>query len=165
MRKTLCWIGLFLIAYVLQTSFLNLFSFRNINVDLILLLTVSYSLTHGSRKGAFVGFCGGLLQDIASGTFLGFNTFSKMIIGFIFGFMLGRVYEKKVLLPLVSSIGATVVNYLILTIIVLLLGYKMNMMQSLYNLLLIPLVYNLCLSYFVHRIVCWLKNKRFDEYQ
>ena len=98
MKKTLCWIGLFLIAYILQTSFLNLFSFKNINVDLILLLTVSYSLTHGSRKGAFVGFCGGLLQDIASGTFLGFNTFSKMIIGFIFGFMLGRVYEKKILL-------------------------------------------------------------------
>ncbi|WP_196591337.1 rod shape-determining protein MreD [Pectinatus frisingensis] len=163
MKKNLSWIAVFLIAYVLQTSFLNLFSFKNVNVDLILLLTVSYALTHGYRLGTFAGFCGGLLQDIASGTFLGFNTLSKMIIGFGFGLMIGRVYEGKILLPLVSSVVATAANYVILIIVVLLLGYRINLIQSLYNLLLIPLIYNLVFSYFVHKVVCWLKNKSFDS--
>lgn len=163
MKKNFAWIVVFLVAYILQTSLLNLISFHNVSADLLLLLTVSYSLTHGFRRGAFVGFCSGLLQDIASGTFLGFNTLSKMVIGFGFGFMLGRVYEKKFILPLLSSILATAVNYLISLLVILMLGYRVNMLHSLYNLLLIPLIYNLCFSYVVHRIVCWLKNKSFDD--
>lgn len=162
MKKNLAWVFLFLAAYILQTSLLELISFHNINVDLLLLLTTSYALTHGFRRGAFAGFCSGLLQDIASGTFLGFNAFTKMVIGFGFGFMLGRVYEKKFILPLISSIVATVVNYLISLIIILLLGYKVNILLSVYNLLLLPLVYNLCFAHFIHKIVCWLKNKKFD---
>lgn len=163
MKKNFAWIIVFLVAYILQTSLLNLISFHNVSADLLLLLTVSYSLTHGFRRGAFVGFCSGLLQDVASGTFLGFNALSKMVIGFGFGFMLGRVYEKKFILPLLSSILATAVNYLISLLVILMLGYRVNMLHSLYNLLLIPLIYNLCFSYVVHRIVCWLKNKSFDD--
>ncbi|TCS81489.1 rod shape-determining protein MreD [Pectinatus cerevisiiphilus] len=163
MKKNFAWIVVFLVAYILQTSLLNLISFHNVSADLLLLLTVSYSLTHGFRRGAFVGFCSGLLQDVASGTFLGFNALSKMVIGFGFGFMLGRVYEKKFILPLLSSILATAVNYLISLLVILMLGYRVNMLHSLYNLLLIPLIYNLCFSYVVHRIVCWLKNKSFDD--
>lgn len=163
MKKNFAWIVVFLVAYILQTSLLNLISFHNVSADLLLLLTISYSLTHGFRRGAFVGFCSGLLQDVASGTFLGFNALSKMVIGFGFGFMLGRVYEKKFILPLLSSILATAVNYLISLLVILMLGYRVNMLHSLYNLLLIPLIYNLCFSYVVHRIVCWLKNKSFDD--
>ncbi|MDQ0202953.1 rod shape-determining protein MreD [Pectinatus haikarae] len=163
MKKKIAWIAVFLAAYILQTSLLNLVSFHNINADLLLLLTVSYSLTHGFRRGAFIGFCSGLLQDVASGTFLGFNTLSKMMIGFGFGFMIGRVYEKKIILPVISSIVATAANYLISLIVILMLGYTVNIMQNAYNLLVIPLVYNLCFSYLMHRIVCWLKNKSFDE--
>ena len=163
MKKNFAWIVVFLVAYILQTSLLNLIAFHNVSADLLLLLTISYSLTHGFRRGAFVGFCSGLLQDVASGTFLGFNALSKMVIGFGFGFMLGRVYEKKFILPLLSSILATAVNYLISLLVILMLGYRVNMLHSLYNLLLIPLIYNLCFSYVVHRIVCWLKNKSFDD--
>ncbi|WP_196593249.1 rod shape-determining protein MreD [Pectinatus sottacetonis] len=163
MKKSLIWVVVFLIAYILQTSIFRLITFDNVNVDLILLLTVSFALTHGFKQGAFAGFCGGLLQDIASGTFLGFNAFSKMIIGFCFGFMIDKVYEKKFFLPLVSSIVATTANYVILTVIVVLLGYHIDILQSLHNLLFIPLIYNLIFSYFVHRIVWWLKNKSFDN--
>lgn len=163
MKKNFAWVVLFFAAYVVQTSFLSCLSYHNANADLLLLLTMSYSLTHGFRKGAFAGFCSGIFQDIASGSFIGFNAFSKMIIGFGFGFMLGRVYEKKFILPLLSSVIATAVNYIISLSIIMLLGYHVDIFYSARNLLLLPLIYNLCFSYFIHKIVCWLKNKDFDR--
>ncbi|MBB5337038.1 rod shape-determining protein MreD [Pectinatus brassicae] len=163
MKKAFAWILVFLVVYILQSSLLYAISFEGSNADLLLLLTTSIALTHGFKRGAFAGFCGGLLQDIASGAFLGFNTLSKMIIGFCFGLMIDRIYEGKILLPLVSSVAATVANYIILTIIIFLLGYNVDIRQNIYKLLLFPIIYNLIFSYFVHKLVCWLKNKSFDN--
>lgn len=163
MKKIFSWIGLLATAYILQSSFLNLIAWHGVGVNLMLLFTVSFALTHGSKQGTYVGFCCGLLQDVASGTFFGLNTFSLMVIGFVFGLLIDRVYESRILLPLTASIGATCLNYLIKVILVFWLGYRFNLTLSVMNLLLPALAYNFIFAYFVHRLVCWLKAKTFAK--
>ena len=56
--------------YVLQTSFLPMFSYNGVSVNLMLLMTASIAFLQGHRWGVFMGFSAGLLQDLTTGDFL-----------------------------------------------------------------------------------------------
>ena len=77
MRTFLYWLALVVTAYVVQTSFLPLIFYRGIGPDLLLLITISFAFLKGRRLGCFMGFLLGLFEDLASGGFLGMNTFAN----------------------------------------------------------------------------------------
>lgn len=159
MKYCLIW-GLVLAGgYILQTAFLPLINFYGIGVDVLLLLTVSFGLLNGQRLGGLLGFMAGLLQDLASGTFLGMNTLSKMLIGYLFGLASQRVFKEKFFLPIMSAIVATFLNYFILAVLMLLLGYRFNFLQQLQMVFLPTVIYNSVAAFPVHLFVCWLCDK------
>ena len=65
----------------------------------------------GARVGALSGFAVGVLQDIASGTFLGVNAFTRVLIGFCVGKFSDQVFKEQVFLPVFASLLVTTVNY------------------------------------------------------
>jgi rod shape-determining protein MreD len=159
MKFCLIWGAVLAAAYILQTAFLPLLNFHGIGVDLLLLLVVSFSLLEGQRLGGLLGFMAGLLQDLASGTFLGTNTLSKMLIGYVFGLASQRVFKEKFFLPILSSLVATVLNYFVLALLVVLLGYRFNLLQHLQMVLLPMLFYNMIAAFPVHLFVCRICEK------
>lgn len=159
MKLCLIWGIVLACSYILQTSFLPLVNFYGIGADVLLLVTVSFGLLKGQRLGGLLGFMAGLLQDLASGTFLGTNTFSKMLIGYVFGLASQRVFKEKFFLPIMSAIVATFLNYFILAILVLLLGYRFNFLQHLQMVFLPTIIYNSVAAFPVHLFVCWLCDK------
>ena len=84
-----------IISYFMQSS-IEFFSIGNIKPDFLLLLTIYFALFRGEFTGIWVGFFGGLLQDINLGIvpnfniekiryFLGINILPKALIGYATG--------------------------------------------------------------------------------
>ncbi len=159
MKHFAIWTAFVMGLYVLQTSLLPLIAFHGVSVDIMLLLTVSFAFLHGLRQGALMGFLTGLLQDLATGTFLGMHTFSQTLIGLACGRMANGVFKEQFFLPVSASLVAAAVNYFILAALMLLLGYRFNLLLQMQHVLLPMLIYQLAFAYPVHRLAYDLDKK------
>ena len=159
MKQCAIWAGYVVALYVLQTSLLPLIGFHGITVNLMLLLTVSFAFLRGVRQGVLVGFLTGLMEDLASGTFLGMNTLSQMVISLACGRLSNGVFKEQFFLPVFSSLVAAVVNYFILATLMLLLGYRFNLLAQMQSMLPTMLIYQLAFAYPVHRLTYDLDRK------
>lgn len=152
-----------LALYAVQTSILPLLAYQGIAADLMLLLLTSVAFLRGARIGAFLGFCLGLMEDLASGTFLGMNALSRLILGYAIGRCSAQLFKEQLFLPVFSSLVVTATNYFILAMLMVLLGYRFNLVGHVQHTLLPMLVCQFVFAYPVHRIVCaadrWLGAK------
>lgn len=103
-----------------------------------------------------------MLQDIASGTFLGVNAFTRVLIGFCVGKFSDQVFKEQVFLPVFASLLVTTVNYFILALLMILLGYRFNLMGHMQYTLLPMLIYQLAFAYPVHHLAYEL-DKRYGK--
>lgn len=151
MKTFLKWAGLILALYVLQTAILPLLAIHGASPDLLLLFAVSFGFLRGQRLGVLAGFSAGLFMDLASGTFFGMNTLMKMLAGLVAGMLSDRVFKEQIFLPVFSSVVAAVLNYFCLAVIMLLLGYRFNVLYNVGYMLLPIIFYQLVFSYPVHK--------------
>ena len=138
--------------YVLQSSLLPWLSYHGLSTNLMLLWVVSFAFLKGHPMGVFMGFCAGLLQDLATGTFLGCNILSCMLLGYVCGRLSVHVFKEDFLLPILSSTIASVIHYFIMFSLMLLLGYRLNLSDSVHYTLVPMMFYQLALAYPVHRL-------------
>ena len=142
---------IFVVAlYVLQTSFFPLIAYHCISPDFMLLITVSFAFLRGTEKGTLMGFSTGLMTDLATGTFFGIHAFSYMLMGNLCGRFANRVYKEQFFLPVFASLGVTALNYFILALLMVLLGYRFNPISNVQTTLLPMLIYQLAFAYPVH---------------
>ena len=139
-----------IVLYVLQTSFFPLLAYHSISPDFMLLVTVSFAFLRGTEKGTMMGFATGLLTDLATGTFFGIHAFSYMLMGNLCGRFANRVYKEQFFLPVFASLGVTALNYFILALLMVLLGYRFNPISNVQVTLLPMLIYQLAFAYPVH---------------
>lgn len=94
LEKVVIGIAIF-VSYFLQTS-VDFFALGSIKPDFLLILTVYFALYRGSFAALWIGFFGGLLQDINLGGYtnlvkqemqyyIGTSALAKTIIGFVAG--------------------------------------------------------------------------------
>ena len=153
---------LVIILYALEASILPLIAYDGVTAGLMLLFVASTAFLKGARVGALSGFAVGVLQDIASGTFLGVNAFTRVLIGFCVGKFSDQVFKEQVFLPVFASLLVTTVNYFILALLMILLGYRFNLMGHMQYTLLPMLIYQLAFAYPVHRLAYEL-DKRYGK--
>lgn len=156
------WTGIVVALLTIQTSLLPRLSFHGVSTDFLLLLTVSFGFLKGARYGVLLGFCAGLLQDLVTGTFLGMNTFSKMLVGFSCGKMSDQVFKEQFFLPVFASLAAAAVQYFLLAVLMLLLGYRFHLAAHMQYTLLPMMCYQLIFAYPVHRLA-YLTDQRLKE--
>ena len=164
MKNFLKWAGTVLGLYVLQSSLLARLAFHGASVDFLLLFAVSFGFIRGMRLGVLTGFLVGLLQDLLTGTFFGMNILTKMLASFIAGLLSDRVFKEQMFLPVVSSVVAAVASYFILALLMLLLGYRFNLIENAQYMLVPFILYQLVFSYPVHaitrRVNEWTREKQ-----
>lgn len=149
--------------FVLETSLMPYFSFRGVGPDFLLLFAVAFTIQQGSRLGVFSAFCFGLLEDIVTGSFFGVRTLAKMTASFICGLLSNRVFREQTILPLVSSLGATAIQYAVIFGLVYLLGYNPSVSVTVGDILLPQLVYNFIFALPVYRLVIILCERFWPE--
>ena len=150
MKKYGAWALFTVVLYVMQSSILPLIAWHEISADLLLVAVVSVSILRGSQEGVTFGFFAGLLQDLATGTFFGVDIFSKMVIGYACGAFSRHFVKEQFFLPLFAVVAASVANYFILLLFMILLGYRFDWMEQFSGLLLPMTAYNAAFAFPVH---------------
>ena len=153
MKPGIVWSIVLIISLILQSTVFAEINYNGIHADLLLAVVVSSSLLLGKEHGVVIGFFAGLLQDLASGTFVGMNVLSKMLIGYIFGMAEQKVFKEHFLLPLISVSIATIGNSFITATIMLLLGYRFDLLNNMIYMMFPLLVYNLILAFPIHKLI------------
>ena len=159
MREFGIWAAFAAGLYVLQTSLLPIIAYHGVSPNLMLLLTVSFAFLRGTRQGGLMGFLTGLMQELSTGTFFGLCSFSQTLLGLFCGRFANRVFKEQFSLPVLTSLGATAFNYFILALLMVLLGYRFNLVGQLQFTLLPMLVYQLACAYPVHRVTYVLERR------
>lgn len=90
-----------------QSSFMPALSLGGVTPDLPFILTVLLALRRGPEVGCVMGFCAGLLQDLAGGGLLGVQALSKALAGFSMGLLGGRLSVDN---PLVQVPGLVLLS-------------------------------------------------------
>jgi rod shape-determining protein MreD len=83
MKKFLFSLFLLLIALAIQSTLANYVMFKDVQLNLILLVVISISLIFGEFSGIIFGFFAGILGDFLFGHILGLFAFVNMSCGFI----------------------------------------------------------------------------------
>lgn len=109
-KNTFKWIGIFFLAFVMQTTIVPAISIYSIKPDLLLLGLFMLAMKNGVMPGLYVGFFLGLAQDIYSPVILGQNALSKTLAGFFAGLFNEKVMRldpvfQAVLLVLTVLLG------------------------------------------------------------
>jgi rod shape-determining protein MreD len=114
MTQTIKMILMVLGSVILQTSILANISIFGIKPNLPLALTVSIALFKGSFQGELFGFFSGFLCDLSSGgPFLGIQSLSLTLVGYLTGLLRRRFYSDSFITQLMSGFTATLVDKLI----------------------------------------------------
>ena len=153
MIKPALWALLIIVSLILQASLLPLFAYNGIRPDLLLVITVSAGLLFGREHGVAIGFFAGLLQDLASGGIFGLNTLPKLLLGFAAGTIERKVFKEHILLPLTAVMLATIASYGLLLLLLIVLGYKVDLIAAAVHNLLPLVIYNMIFAVPVHWVV------------
>ena len=153
------WILFTLILYILQSSLLPFISHRGVSANLLLLLVVSFSYLKGLRLGVFMGFCAGLLQTLATGTFFGIDILSFMLIAIICGKLSDGIFKDQFLLPIATSIIAGTIHYFVWAFFIWILGYPFPLEENLKYTLPAICAFQFVFSYPIHKAVYSIDQK------
>ena len=119
----------------------------------MLLLTISTAFVLGARKGVFMGFAAGLLQDLTTGSYFGCSIFSYMLIGLGCGKFSTYIFKEQFFLPVLTSLPATAFHYAIMLIFMLLFGYRIDIAANVEHVLVPMLIWQLIFAGPIYKLV------------
>lgn len=106
------------LAIFIQVTLLNFFPVFGVKPDLLLILVVLNAFQKGYREGALAGFLGGLMVDLAVGSYIGMNALVLMATGYLVGLVESKLYKDStviiIVLTVVSSLFAQFLAYIML---------------------------------------------------
>jgi rod shape-determining protein MreD len=153
-------VGLPLLAFaaVLQATLLNQFRLFGGTVDLVLLLSLNWTIVGEWRGGTLWALMGGLFLDLLSGGPFGANALGLVLVSYGAGLSEGRFYSSHVLLPLASALLGTVLYHAVYLITLAASGHTVNWGLSLSQVTLPTVLLNTLLMLPVYQFVRWLHS-------
>ena len=121
-----------IIAAVLQVAALSFLTGSALNVDLVLLLVLAWSIIRGVQEGLLWGLIGGLILDVVSAAPFGTTTAVLAGIGFLGG-ICGIPLRSAWTAPLVAAALATVVYDGLLMVLWALFGWEWRWVDTFYD--------------------------------
>ena len=97
----------------IQTTLFRFFEFRGVSPDLVLIYLVFSAHIRGPMQGEIIGFLSGVVEDFLSLAPLGFNTFIRLITGFLFGQTRGKISLDSLVSPILFVAVATCLKELL----------------------------------------------------
>ncbi|HHV72414.1 MAG TPA: rod shape-determining protein MreD [Clostridia bacterium] len=141
---------LLFVAAVLQCTLLARLTFFSTQIDLLLIIVISFSLLNGSKTGMTIGFFAGLIQDILIGRFIGIHAVSRMLVGYLIGFLEHKVFKENLIVPFLTTFAATIISEFIIWFIGLFLFWHYSFLNAVRQLVLTAALINAILAPFVY---------------
>lgn len=141
---------LLLVTLVFQSTALNFVAIGGVKPDLVLLLVVFNGFLRGTREGAFLGFAGGMLQDIVTGGYFGLHALVKMAGGYLAGLGSGRLYRDNRIIAAGLTWFCTVATQLVYYLLLALVDVQVPVMAALVGVILPVSLYNALVALLVY---------------
>jgi len=107
--RYLKWPLVFIICFILQTSFVPSLAVFGVKPDLLMIALFLFAIRYGIAPGIFVGFFLGLTQDLYTPALLGQDALAKTIIGACSGMVNEKVMRT-------DPIGKTLILFILFII-------------------------------------------------
>ena len=131
MISILVGLPLLALAAVVQSTVLTRLRVFGGSVDLVLLLTLSWTLVGEWQGGAVWGLIGGLCLDLLSGGPFGASALGLVVVAYAAGLTEGRLWRSHILLPLATVMLATGAYHLIVLATLAAAGHTVDWQASL----------------------------------
>jgi len=141
---------------VVQSSVVANFHLYGGAVDLVLILTLGWTLAGDWQGGAVWGFAGGLFLDLLSGGPLGLTSLAFVLMAYFASLTEGRLWRSHVLLPLATVALGTFGFHFISLLGFSLLGQPVDWGLSLSRVTLPAAVLNILFTLPVYQVLRWL---------
>ncbi|MEW6622596.1 MAG: rod shape-determining protein MreD [Bacillota bacterium] len=161
MRRWFWMAFLMICALVLQATLFNYFPVAGVKPDLLLIIVVLYGLLYGKSAG-ILGLLYGLAEDLITGRFIGFNAFTKGLMGYFIGLLEPKLFKDHILVPIVVLLIGTLFYGIISFAVGLLVGYFVPFdLEAFARLMILQSIYNACLAPFLYGRYYRLSVQRF----
>ncbi len=140
---------LVLIALV-QTTLLPIFLPGPVRPDLMLMLVVGWGVVHGNGQATLLGFGGGILLDLLSGTPFGLQALTLGAIGFLADSLQTTFFRSNIFIPLATIFVATLMVYIGSAAALQTLGYPVSWALYIFNIVLPTAILNTALMPFMY---------------
>lgn len=117
--------------------------------DFLLILVVLWGWERSWKEGLLVGFAIGLINDIFFSPLLGLNAFSLSLIGYLSGEIRERVYQRNVVLLLVTMGICSLLDGFTLSLLSFLFRLSSLVIDRLTYLVLLTALYNCGLAFLI----------------
>ncbi len=111
MRTILVGLPLLLVAAATQAAVLPYYRLADGSVDLVLVLTLAWTLAGDWQGGLLWGLMGGMFLDVLSGGPLGAMAIALVTVTYLASLAEGRVWRSHILLPLATALLGTLGYY------------------------------------------------------
>jgi rod shape-determining protein MreD len=153
MTSILVGLPLLALSAVVQATVLTHFRVFGGSVDLVLLLTLSWTLVGEWQGGAIWGLIGGLCLDLLSGGPFGASALGLVLVAYAASLSEGRFWRSHVLLPLATVMMATAAYHLIYLATLAAAGHTVAWQSSLAQVTLPTALLNTVLMLPVYHLV------------
>lgn len=141
----------FIFALLVEGSVFSFFMLEKALPDIFLVMVVSLGFILDERRGAIIGLCAGLLQDVIFSSALGFFALAKMILGYGAGLLGRELYREQLLAPVLLVFVATLTHEFILYFLVSqFMGFGLPVEWSLGRLFIPKAFYNMALTLLIY---------------
>lgn len=152
-------IPILLIAAVLQSAWLEELRVLGGRPDLVLLLTVTWSIIRGSNEGALWGFVGGIFYDVLSGSVFGLWTLVLTVVSFLAGQPWVHALGPTIIRLAMMALAGTLLGHLGLIGMMRLLGYPVDLGRSIQTVAGPAALLNVLLSPFAFTFLVWFHRR------
>lgn len=149
---------LLVLAAVFQATVLAQLPFFGGTLDLVLLLTLSWTLTGEWQGGAIWALVGGLSLDVLSGGPLGVCAICLLCVAYLTSLSEGQLWRSHILLPLATILLSTVGYHSLYLLALNALGYALPFGESLWRITLPSVLLNTLFMLPVYAGVRWLHH-------
>jgi len=144
-------LGLFAVANLLvQQTLFDKISILGVKPDLLLVLIIFTALLEGPVTGLKLGLAIGLLQDLATGKFIGLYLLSGGITGYLVGLVETRIFKENYLVPMVVLLGGTVFHQGLYLFLRSLIGYPAGWIDAWLGVILPLALYHALIGPFLY---------------
>ena len=99
-----------IIFLLIESTLLKKLPSNFIYPDIALIILIFFSNSRGVLEGQISGFIIGIAEDFLSLSPLGFNSFIKTVIGFVFGKTKGKIFLDPIFFPMLVVLIATIMK-------------------------------------------------------
>ncbi|MPQ42495.1 rod shape-determining protein MreD [Clostridium tarantellae] len=149
-----------ILLLILDNTVMPFFSVKGITPSLLFTFAILFSLINGYWEAIIIGAFSGVLQDVYSMYPFGINSLLNLIVCLIAAGIGENIFKHKRLIPLVTTLGLTILKYLGLFLI----GKLIHMIIPVRGFFILG-IYNTILAFFLYGFVYNLSNKKLMKQQ